>query len=91
VVRWLLGEPEAKEVEGEDGIGLGGIEQAAPVERARGKSVEQDEREPGPLTLEDVDAMPAEATLERMLTPEESRAWLEKLGVARAQKRWWPF
>jgi len=38
-----------------------------------------------------LDAMPAEATLERMLTPEESRAWLEKLGVARAQKRWWPF
>src|SRR6185503_18992320 len=69
VVRRLLGEPEAKEVEGEDGIGLGGIEQAAPVERARGKSVEQHEREPGPLTLEDVDAMPAEALAPPALAP----------------------
>jgi len=38
-----------------------------------------------------LEAMPADATVERMLTPEETSAWLEKLGIARQRKRWWPF
>lgn len=39
-----------------------------------------------------LEAMPAEATVERMLTEEESRAWLEKLGVGGPERRpWWRF
>ena len=38
-----------------------------------------------------LEAMPADASVERMLTPDETRAWLEKLGVGRQRKRWWPF
>lgn len=43
-----------------------------------------------------LEAMPADATVERMLTPDECRAWLARLGVARTdiarpRKRWWPF
>lgn len=38
-----------------------------------------------------LEAMPADAAVERRLTPEESHAWLGKLGVARQRKRWWPF
>lgn len=38
-----------------------------------------------------LDAMPADAGVERMLTPDECRAWLETLGIGRKRKRWWPF
>jgi hypothetical protein len=36
-----------------------------------------------------LDAMPADAVVEGMLTPDESRAWLDKLGVTRQQQPWW--
>jgi hypothetical protein len=39
-----------------------------------------------------LEAMPASATVERMLTAEESKAWLEKLGVGQPRRRpWWRF
>jgi hypothetical protein len=38
-----------------------------------------------------LEAMPADAAVERMLTPDESRVWLEKVGVAPQRKRWWRF
>jgi hypothetical protein len=38
-----------------------------------------------------LEALPADASVDRMLTAEETRAWLEKLGVGRQRKRWWPF
>jgi len=38
-----------------------------------------------------LEAMPADATVERMLTAEECKAWLETLGVGRRRKSWWPF
>ena len=38
-----------------------------------------------------LEAMPADASVEGMLTAEEAGAWLEKLGTARQRKRWWPF
>jgi hypothetical protein len=36
-----------------------------------------------------LEAMPADAAVERMLTPEESKVWLNKLGIARERKAWW--
>lgn len=37
-----------------------------------------------------LEAMPASASVERMLTVDESRAWLEKLGVGKpVRKPWW--
>jgi hypothetical protein len=38
-----------------------------------------------------LEAMPADASVERMLTADETRAWLQKLGIGRQRKRWWPF
>jgi hypothetical protein len=38
-----------------------------------------------------LEAMPADATVERMLTADECRAWLATLGVERRRKSWWPF
>lgn len=38
-----------------------------------------------------LEAMPASVEVERKLTPDESRAWLQKLGIAGLRKRWWPF
>jgi hypothetical protein len=38
-----------------------------------------------------LEAMPADATVERVLTAEESSAWLAKLGIGRRRRRWWPF
>lgn len=38
-----------------------------------------------------LDAMPADAAIERALTPEEARAWLVKAGVLEAPKKWWRF
>ena len=38
-----------------------------------------------------LEAMPADATVEQMLTTEETHAWLEKTGAARAGKAWWRF
>jgi len=38
-----------------------------------------------------LEAMPASASVERMLTPDESRAWLGKMGIGRPRRRWWPF
>lgn len=38
-----------------------------------------------------LEAMPADASVERMLTPDECRTWLAKLGVGRHRKRWWRF
>jgi hypothetical protein len=37
-----------------------------------------------------LEAMPADAAVDRMLTPEESKAWLETLGIRRRRKAWWP-
>jgi hypothetical protein len=36
-----------------------------------------------------LEAMPADASVERMLTAEESQAWLEKLGLTRRARPWW--
>jgi hypothetical protein len=36
-----------------------------------------------------LDAMPADAGVERMLTPEECKAWLEQLGIGPERKPWW--
>jgi hypothetical protein len=39
-----------------------------------------------------LDAMPADLVVEKELTPEESRAWLARVGLDPAQrKRWWRF
>lgn len=38
-----------------------------------------------------LDAMPADAGVERALTPDECKVWLETLGIGRKRKRWWPF
>ena len=38
-----------------------------------------------------LEAMPADAGLECMLTAEEAKAWLEKVGIGAGRKRWWRF
>jgi hypothetical protein len=38
-----------------------------------------------------LEAMPADASVERVLTAEEARAWLDRLVPGRQRKRWWPF
>lgn len=36
-----------------------------------------------------LDAMPADAAVAGVLTPEEAQAWLESLGIRRERKSWW--
>jgi hypothetical protein len=36
-----------------------------------------------------LDAMPADAGVERILTPDECKAWLEQLGIGAERKPWW--
>jgi hypothetical protein len=38
-----------------------------------------------------LEAMPADAGVERLLTADESKAWLEQLGVGPKRTRWWRF
>ncbi|HTU64746.1 MAG TPA: hypothetical protein VMF52_02245 [Steroidobacteraceae bacterium] len=36
-----------------------------------------------------LEAMPADASIERMLTPDECAAWLNTLGIGKPRKPWW--
>ena len=38
-----------------------------------------------------LEAMPADASVDSMLTPDECQTWLTKLGIWPQRKRWWPF
>jgi hypothetical protein len=38
-----------------------------------------------------LEAMPADAGVERMLTPDECNTWLDALRIGRKRKRWWQF
>lgn len=38
-----------------------------------------------------LEALPADASVERMLTPAECEAWLSKIGIAPRRRGWWPF